>query len=82
MLKSATADGSSLVISDCNSNADQLWAIEPWDGSGSNLSGCFNILNFNAYPKILGVLGGNPTDGAQAVIGDPLGHLDQVWCLS
>lgn len=54
---------------------------------GSNLVGpfgCYNIVNLNADPKVLGVLnGGTPTDGAQAVIWDPLtgfSHRDQVWC--
>jgi hypothetical protein len=81
---SATSDGSILVIWDCNGNTDQNWTFQPWMADNRNGPfGCFTIQNQNAAPKVLGILGGNPTDGAQAVIWDRLtglGHHDQVWC--
>jgi len=85
VLGSATSDGSNLVIWDCNNHSDQLWQFVPWNGDPiSGPFGCYNIVNLNADPKVLGVLnGGTPTDGAQAVIWDPLtgfSHRDQVWC--
>lgn len=82
VLSSATTDGSQLVIWDCNGNADQYWTFVPWPVDNRNGPfGCYNIVNFNADPKVLGVLGGTPSDGAQTVIWDlETTHLDQVWC--
>lgn len=79
---SATGNGSILVIWDCNGHTDQNWIFQPWTADNRNGPfGCFNIENQNAAPKVLGIQGGSPADGAQAVIWDLLtGHHDQVWC--
>ncbi len=81
VLAAATSDGSSLVIWDCNGKPDQEWGLIPYNNQRNGPFGCFTIQNFNASSKVMGVLGGNPTDGAQAVLWDPImGHLDQAWC--
>lgn len=83
VLGSATSDGSSLVIWDCNGSTDQLWQFQFSNSPirGIPTSGCFNIVNFNAAPKVMGVLGGSTTPGAPAVLWDFLpAHADQYWC--
>jgi hypothetical protein len=79
----ATNDGANLVIWDCNSSWDQQWTfvqdVAPTRGIPS---GCFNIENANAFPKVIGIFAASGADGAQAVIWDNLGstHPDQTFC--
>lgn len=81
-----TSDGTILVIWDCNGSPDQLWGFTPWFAMLRGLpNGCFTASSQNAAPKVLGALGGNPTDGTPVVVWDPLitgfgDHLDQAWC--
>jgi hypothetical protein len=43
--------------------------------------GCYNIENFNAAPKVIGVLGANPSNGTQTVLWDfESTHPDQYRC--
>jgi hypothetical protein len=81
VLASTTFDGSRLVIWDCNGHTDQYWFFQPAGSSITGPDGCFNIENYNAFPKVIGILNADPTPGAQTVIWDILaGHHDQAWC--
>jgi hypothetical protein len=84
VLAGATSDGSNLVIWDCNGHPDQLWGLVPFSAPRNGPFGCFVFENSNTNgQKVMGALGGNPTDGTQAVLWDNLsgqGHLDQAWC--
>jgi len=88
VINSTTYNGSNLVIWDCNGNLDQSWALQ-FHTVASPIE-CFNIYNENAWlaalfvlgasPKVVGILGADPGDGAQAVLWDYLGNPDQTWC--
>jgi hypothetical protein len=83
VLGSATGDGSNLVIWDCNGNADQTWFFQQDVPRSRGIPfGCFNIVNFNAAPKVIGIQGASTAAGAQAVLWDlePT-HPDQTWCV-
>lgn len=85
VLGSATSDGSSLVIWDCNGSGDQNWLFQQAIPASRGVPfGCFNIANGHAFPKVIGILGAATSDGAQAVIWDNLGasHPDQIFCPS
>jgi hypothetical protein len=81
VLASATGDGANLVIWDCNGSLDQFWDFQQVIAPGGNFPfGCYTIANANAFPRVLGILAGSTSDGAQAVIWDNLNHGDQTWC--
>jgi hypothetical protein len=84
VLAAATSNGANLVIWECNRSLDQEWSFSPFNsGIVNGPAGCFTVFNVNAPAKVLGVLGGNPADGAQAVLWDSLAgaaHFDQAWC--
>lgn len=85
VLDSGVTDGSSLVIRDCDSNIDQIWLfVQVVPASRGVPFGCFNIENYSAMPKVIGILGASTSDGAQAVLWDDLGstHPDQIFCPS
>jgi len=64
-----TADGSNLVIWDCNGNPDQLWFFQQAVPRSRGIPfGCYNIVNFNAAPKVIGVQGASTAPGAQTVL--------------
>jgi hypothetical protein len=78
VLGSATANGSNLVIWDCDGTTDQNWLFFQEDAYG-----CYAVQDLTPWPviEVMGVLGGNPSNGSQAVIWDFLPtHLDQFWC--
>jgi hypothetical protein len=78
-----TADGSNLVIYPCNGHPDQSWYFfQVVPGTRGASDGCFTIENFNAIPKVIGILGASPQPLAQAVIWDNLtpSHTDQIFC--
>lgn len=80
---SATNDGAKLVIWDCNGSLDQQWVFENVVApSSGNQFGCWSIENQNALAKVVGILAGSKSDGAQAVIWDNIGPAapDQEFC--
>jgi hypothetical protein len=82
VLGGATTDGSNLVIWGCNGSPDQAWWFQQVTAPNVTFPfGCYSIVNVKANPKVLGILGANPSNFGQAVIWDPIpGHPDQVWC--
>jgi hypothetical protein len=84
VLASATNDGANLVIWDCNSNSlDQQWVFENVVAPSRGIPfGCWSIENQNALAKVVGILAGSKSDGAQAVIWDNIGPAspDQEFC--
>ena len=80
---SATNDGANLVIWDCNGSLDQQWVFENVVAPSRGIPfGCWSIENQNALAKVVGILAGSKSDGAQAVVWDNIGPAapDQEFC--
>jgi hypothetical protein len=75
----STSPGAGLVVWPCNGHDDQAWT--PWPASdwGLNAPGCYILQNNDGL--LMGVAGGNVTNGARVVqrVASPV-TLDMAWC--
>jgi hypothetical protein len=76
-LNQGTADGTPLVIWDCNGNTDQLWKGIPVDAN--NPGEGFVIENVNAPNEVISIQGATDAPSTTAILWHEVVTWDQVW---